>query len=183
MRWIAAMVVMLGSSRLWLSVSWAETGAGARVAGAYFSQPPVLDGDLSDPCWQQAEPITDLKESSTGGAPKELTTFRLGHDDRYLCWSVHAKDSARPAGSSPRAPAIHPPGASTLRRRMVCGRQEGAVAPPADVWTLSAALVQPRETPPHSVASGHHCGTSTHGPSPVLVQTAEDARRQADRSG
>jgi hypothetical protein len=73
------------------------TAAGAaerpQVAAVYFAQPPVLDGDLSDPCWQQAPKITDLKEIQTGGAPKEPTTFWLGCDDRYLYWAAYAKDS------------------------------------------------------------------------------------------
>jgi hypothetical protein len=96
MRRIVAMLVMLvmpAGTRLWSAAGWAEPAECARVVGAYFSQPPVLDGDLSDPCWQQAEAITDLKEVNAGGAPKEPTTFRLGHDDRYLYWSVYAKDA------------------------------------------------------------------------------------------
>ena len=93
MRWIVAMVVMLCSTMLCPLASRAETAECARVAGAYFSQPPVLDGDLSDPCWLQAPAITDFREHNSGGPPREQTTIRLGYDDRYLYWSVEAKDS------------------------------------------------------------------------------------------
>jgi hypothetical protein len=93
MRWIAALLVMLCSTMLWLPASWAETAAPTHVAGVRFAQPPVLDGELSDPCWRQAPAITDFREHETGGPPREQTTVRLGYDDRYLYWSVEAKDS------------------------------------------------------------------------------------------
>ncbi|NPV47285.1 MAG: carbohydrate binding family 9 domain-containing protein [Armatimonadetes bacterium] len=58
-----------------------------------FAEPPVLDGDLSDPCWQRAPAITNFLEHETGGPPSEPTTMWLGYDGHYVYWAVHARDS------------------------------------------------------------------------------------------
>jgi hypothetical protein len=55
-----------------------RAGERPHIEGVYFAQPPVLDGDLSDPCWQQAPRITDLKEIQTGGAPKGVHHLLAG---------------------------------------------------------------------------------------------------------
>ena len=62
--------------------------------------PPVVDGDLSDAVWQQAEAITDLVQQvpEPGGRPSEPTDVRLVYDDEalYLAFHVHESDpSAR----------------------------------------------------------------------------------------
>jgi hypothetical protein len=76
-----------------VSAAAAAADGPAQVAAVRFGEPPVLDGDLSDACWQQAPAISDLRERNSGDAPKEPTVFRLGYDDRYLYWAVEAKDS------------------------------------------------------------------------------------------
>ena len=63
------------------------------LEAVHFTTPPTLDGDLSDACWQQTAPITDLRETSSRGAPKEPTTVWLGHDERYIYWGIYCKDS------------------------------------------------------------------------------------------
>jgi hypothetical protein len=69
------------------------TTVATKLEAAYLSEPPVLDGDLGDACWQKASRIEDLTECHTGGKPAEPTTFYLGCDDKYLYLGVYAKDS------------------------------------------------------------------------------------------
>jgi hypothetical protein len=77
--------------------AWLAAPAGAeegpQLEAVYITQPPVLDGDLSDACWQQASRITDLKEMDSAGEPKEETIFWLGYDERYVYWAAYARDS------------------------------------------------------------------------------------------
>lgn len=55
------------------------------------SAPPALDGDLSDPAWQQAEPLTDFRQSNTGERPTDQTEVRLLYTDDalYVAFTCH----------------------------------------------------------------------------------------------
>ncbi len=52
-------------------------------------EPPVLDGDLDDPCWQGIEPL-HLRRCVSGNPPTQATTVRLvWHGDYlYAAWRV-----------------------------------------------------------------------------------------------
>ena len=112
-----------GNPPLWRRATAVEEWITSTIAPPEFpasvcattSEPPVLDGVLSDRCWQQASPLflTPLATSGTslattpaedaGGRP---LTF-LSHDGEYLYW----------AGSLPRLPGSRPdrPGAKGRR--------------------------------------------------------------------
>lgn len=44
---------------------------------------PVIDGDLSDPIWEEAQEVR-LLDAATGAAPKQATVARVIWDDDYL---------------------------------------------------------------------------------------------------
>ncbi len=46
--------------------------------------PPVLDADLSDPCWETALVISDFSQPQTRDAPVQPVEMFLGYDDRAL---------------------------------------------------------------------------------------------------
>lgn len=53
--------------------------------------PIVIDGDLTDPAWQRADPMA-LRRSLDGAAPQFPTTARMLWDDDYLYVSYHCVD-------------------------------------------------------------------------------------------
>ena len=57
--------------------------------------PPVIDGDLADPIWQQAEVLADLvqKIPEQGAQPSERTEVRVLYDDDALYVSFYAYES------------------------------------------------------------------------------------------
>jgi hypothetical protein len=65
----------------------------------------VLDGDLSDPAWEQATKIDTFYETVFGDnrAPHVTTVARLMYDDRYLYIGVRCDD---PAPAQIRAPYV-----------------------------------------------------------------------------
>ena len=56
-------------------------------------QPPVVDGDLSDPCWANA-PKGEVSHPAGGGAPADPppATFRLLWDDTWLYFAAEVRD-------------------------------------------------------------------------------------------
>jgi hypothetical protein len=91
-----ALALAVGSWRL----ASAESGA-VRIARA--TGPIVVDGDLSDPAWRDAEPITTWYETNPGDnvPPKVGNLARLAYDDRYLYAAFEFDD---PDPASIRAP-------------------------------------------------------------------------------
>lgn len=57
--------------------------------------PPIIDGDLSDPAWQEAVPITDLLQVDPNNLypPTEATEVRLLYDNEYLYVAFRNYDS------------------------------------------------------------------------------------------
>ena len=57
--------------------------------------PPVIDGDLSDPAWKEAEPGGGLTQvhPDTGAPASERTVFRIVYDDDNLYFGVICFDS------------------------------------------------------------------------------------------
>ena len=64
--------------------------------GTYFCRytetPPVLDGTLDDPAWQQAEEVR-LVRNQDGAEPRFETTVRLLWDDEYLYVGFACEDT------------------------------------------------------------------------------------------
>jgi photosystem II stability/assembly factor-like uncharacterized protein len=125
-----------GNPPLWRRATAVEEWITSTIAPPEFpasvcattSEPPLLDGDLSDGCWQQASPLflTPLSASAsslattpaeTGGA-RALTY--LSHDGEYLYW----------AGSLPRLPG------SRLDRPGAKGRRHDLASPELDQVVL-----------------------------------------------
>ena len=71
--------------------------------GAAFAQPvikavqvevaPVIDGDLSDPCWKDAPSVTDFYFVADGVGAAEPTTTWLCYDRKYIYLAFYCKDS------------------------------------------------------------------------------------------
>jgi hypothetical protein len=61
----------------------------------YTDVPPVLDGDLSDDCWQQAAKVNDfvLTAGEVGDEPQQPTYCRLLYDDSHLYISFQCKEA------------------------------------------------------------------------------------------
>ncbi|MCK5802881.1 MAG: hypothetical protein KAI66_08615 [Lentisphaeria bacterium] len=59
------------------------------VYAAHTNTPPVLDGDLNDPCWQGRFKYADFKLMN-GNPPKEQTEFMICHDGQFLYVAVKA---------------------------------------------------------------------------------------------
>lgn len=67
----------------------AEKKAGPSPAAAVSmaqkaAQPPVIDGNLADTCWQNAPAVVNLTEPGTGAAPFRGTALKILYDDVYL---------------------------------------------------------------------------------------------------
>jgi hypothetical protein len=60
------------------------------------AQAPAIDGDLSDPVWQKAQPIDEFYqlEPQEGQPPLEHTVVRILYDENNLYFSIEADDPA-----------------------------------------------------------------------------------------
>lgn len=54
---------------------------------------PVIDGDLSDECWQAASKITDFYYLESGGRAGEPTTAWIAYHNRNIYVAFDCKDS------------------------------------------------------------------------------------------
>ena len=61
------------------------------------AQPPQIDGELQDLCWQSATWSSDFaqREPIEGNAPQESTRFAIGVDRRMLYVAVHAAQTGQ----------------------------------------------------------------------------------------
>ena len=55
--------------------------------------PPVIDGDLSDACWQSAPKTSDFFHLETGAAAAEPTTAWIAYDEKNIYAAFDCKDS------------------------------------------------------------------------------------------
>src|SRR5438093_1907053 len=62
-----------------------------------LSQPPVIDGDLSDPCWQEAPKLERWVDVLYSTPVHDQTIGYLGYDDKYIYVAFNAFDS-QPSG-------------------------------------------------------------------------------------
>ena len=63
------------------------------IKGVMADQPPVIDGDLSDACWQKATSVADFYFTSDGSPGKEPTTAWICYDQKNIYAAFHCKDS------------------------------------------------------------------------------------------
>src|SRR5438876_2885294 len=67
------------------------------VPAVRFTTPPVIDGDLSDPCWKQAAKLDRYVDVLYSTPVKDQTIGYLGYDDQNIYLAFHAFDS-QPSG-------------------------------------------------------------------------------------
>ena len=87
-------------------------GHGERIYRAVrVDTPPVIDGDLADPIWQQAEVIADLVQQvpDHGAQPSERTEARILYDDDALYLSFYAYESDPSARTRTMAAEVRVP--------------------------------------------------------------------------
>ena len=68
----------------------------SRKARAHrLETPPVADGLVNEPVWQQITPLTDFvqQEPDEGRPATERTEVRIGYDDRFLYLGIICHDS------------------------------------------------------------------------------------------
>jgi hypothetical protein len=61
-------------------------------AAAHAEQPPVIDGDASDPCWQQAVVLSNFVRRSNFTPAAHASAMRLCYDDAYLYWYFRGEE-------------------------------------------------------------------------------------------
>jgi len=59
------------------------------------SSPPVIDGDLSDPCWKEVEPVDNFVIPVSGQKAKFPTTFKVTYERTHLYIAVTAQENER----------------------------------------------------------------------------------------
>ncbi len=64
-----------------------------RIKAVMVEQPPVLDGDLSDACWQQAPSVDEFFFPTDGTKAAEPTTVWLCYDQTSIYMAFRCKDS------------------------------------------------------------------------------------------
>jgi hypothetical protein len=64
-----------------------------KIKAVMADVPPVIDGDLSDACWQQAPSVTDFYFVTDGTQAAEPTTAWLCYDSKYIYLAFRCKDS------------------------------------------------------------------------------------------
>lgn len=90
---------MQGCARaLVLSVSIALLGFDSsrqQAVATRTRQPPVIDGDLSDPVWGQAAPFDDFTQQipDEGKPPSQRTEVRILYDDRAVYFGIRCFDT------------------------------------------------------------------------------------------
>ena len=77
------------------SGSHGQGGATVRreIRAVRLSPPPVIDGDLSDPCWKQAVRADRFTDVLYGTPVADQTAVFLGYDARNIYVAFHAYDS------------------------------------------------------------------------------------------
>lgn len=68
-------------------------GAQPTLPAVEISQPPVLDGDLSDPCWAAAPSVTDFYFPTDGSEAAETTTAWICYDQQNVYIAFDCRDS------------------------------------------------------------------------------------------
>ena len=67
--------------------------AGPALKAVVVEQAPVIDGDLSDACWQSVPAVTEFCYVDTGSPAAEPTTAWLAYDSENVYVAFDCKDS------------------------------------------------------------------------------------------
>jgi hypothetical protein len=67
--------------------------ASTPLKAVMLDTPPVIDGDLSDACWESVPPVTDFTYTDTGSPAAEKTIARLAYDGKSIYVAFDCKDS------------------------------------------------------------------------------------------
>jgi hypothetical protein len=70
-----------------------EAAVKREIKAVSFATPPVIDGDLSDPCWQSAARADRFTDALYGSAAPDQTVAYLGYDERNIYIAFRASDS------------------------------------------------------------------------------------------
>lgn len=95
-----------------ISVALAAGAEATPLDVSWTDQPPVLDGNLDDACWQNAAVARDFVLLPKG-SPTQQTEVRFTYDARclYVCWRLYESPPAALAGITPE------PGRDRLDRK------------------------------------------------------------------
>jgi len=63
------------------------------IPAVKVDQPPILDGELSDPCWEEAPVATDFIDRYTGELMKDKTIAKMVYTDMSIYVCFYAYDS------------------------------------------------------------------------------------------
>jgi len=96
-RRVIAVFVILLSGAAAHAANWPEHPVLHAVRAA---QSPVVDGDLSDPAWQNAPEFTDFTQHDPDdGKPATMpTSVRIVYDDHAIYFGVKMIDTHKPTG-------------------------------------------------------------------------------------
>lgn len=62
------------------------------IPSVRFSEPPVIDGDISDPVWQEAHECSQFTDLRTRQPAENQTRFWIGYDDAAIYLAAHCGD-------------------------------------------------------------------------------------------
>jgi len=63
------------------------------IPAVFLSEPPVIDGELDDNCWNKAPAVSDFYDTSEGILASEPTTAWIAYDDRSIYVAFKCIDS------------------------------------------------------------------------------------------
>ena len=70
-----------------------HASAGPPLQAVVVEQAPVIDGDLSDACWQSVPAVSEFWHPDSGSPAAEQTTAWLGYDDKNVYVAFDCRDS------------------------------------------------------------------------------------------
>ncbi|MGQ9698963.1 MAG: carbohydrate binding family 9 domain-containing protein [Armatimonadota bacterium] len=70
-----------------------QTSSQRDIPAVTIGSAPVIDGDLSDPCWNQAAKAEGFTDAFFGIPAQDQTTAYLAYDDKAIYVAFHAYDS------------------------------------------------------------------------------------------
>src|SRR5712692_9951035 len=88
-----AVVALLSSSGQTRADAQDQTTTKRELPAIRLTSSPVIDGDLSDPCWQQAARTDRFTDELYGNPVQDQTDVYLGYDDKNVYIAFHAHDS------------------------------------------------------------------------------------------
>ncbi len=63
------------------------------LSAVHLNPPPAIDGDLSDPCWQEAAKADRFTDALYSNLVQDQTVAYLGYDEKYIYVAFYAYDS------------------------------------------------------------------------------------------